>query len=123
MAGITKILSLVNSTGGRVSIQCYENPEHPGNSAVAEPNSTAPCNMWIPWCLSADDFARGKHIVVSVQARPTYWIWQGNRSDGDAVRYSMTGQFHDPGDHIPGQDYPGGERHLDVMTGGLRLHI
>jgi hypothetical protein len=123
MPGVTSIKLIRNLTDRRVEVHDHENPTHAGNNAAAPPGASAPCEMWVLWCVSGSDFANQKYIVVSVENGPTYWIWQAQHDDEDAVRCGTTGRYENPGTPITGLSLPGGDRVLDVTPTGLHLHV
>ena|SRR6478609_2741319 len=97
-------LENLNDTGG------------PGASLSIEPGAPATqCNMWIPWCGSESDFVNRHRIImvpIAFGVIPvTFTVWQ----QGDYVRYSKDGVFHDDGELVPGNPAVGGDRGVQIV--------
>ena len=115
---VTAIKGLTNNSSEDAIIQDYENPDKVKNSATASPNSTADCNLWIPWCTSVEDFNNGHYLTIETQAS-THWLWQENRpGDGDFVRYSTDHYYHLNAPHVDGFANAGGDRIATVDSSG-----
>lgn len=99
--GVTALVRVDNESSADVAVFDIEDSSVPGNGLIVAPGSTESVEMWIPWAARATDFPR-HHLRVEVGGTPRYWIWQAERSDGDFVRYSNDGAWHDPGERVPG---------------------
>lgn len=121
--GVTAIKSISN----RHATELYyvSNLEHPadtggeGKTLQIQPGETKACNMWIPWCTSQNDFDNNHRIIIVPLAFDvipvTFTIWQ----DGDYVRYSKDGLFHENGDFVPGNCTVNGDRSVDIIGNSL----
>ena len=75
--------------------------------------------MWIPWCLSAGDFANDHFLTVGYENQvPVYWIWQERQADGDFIRYSTSGSYENPATRIPGSSAVTGNRDCGLTLNG-----
>jgi hypothetical protein len=129
--GVTTLVSLQNHSGHRNQVVTVFNAENSGtlgHGVPVSPSARTALNMWVPWATSQEEFEH-HHLRVEVAADSaanetgmTYWIWQAERSDGDWVRYSTDGLWHDPGRIAVGLAEVGGERTLRVHgTFGFEL--
>lgn len=73
-------------------------------------------DMAIPWAPKQADFA-GHHLEIVVGGVTRYWIWQATNADGDFIRFSTDGAWHDQGEHVHG--YAGSATNLFEALGGL----
>jgi len=70
--------------------------------------------MWIPWCVNQADFDNHHKIIlvpVSNSLPVIFSVWQ----QGDYVRYSRDGLFHQDGELVPGNCTVGGDRSVDIV--------
>jgi hypothetical protein len=126
--GITTIKRIVNSTNEWLYIQNHENPNKSGHFIVLPPGTSGTVEMWVPWCASQADFQADHFIEIGNWAPAgnvlnpirEYIIWQHDRGtwwgkDGDHVRFSTDGQWHDMnGNWIGGVSAVDGDRNLTI---------
>jgi hypothetical protein len=99
--GVTALTMLDNRSSRTVVLLNFENPNTQGNNIPVPPGSSIPVNMWVPWATTAADFP-AKHLQLQV-GPVSFWIWQcGTNEDGDHVRFSMDGAWHDHGRPVHG---------------------
>lgn len=121
--GITAIKRIENRSLSTVQVLNRERPESRGANTVIASGSSIAADMWIPWAPRAEDFL-GHHLEIQQSGRPRYWIWQAANADGDFIRFSTDGLWHDQGEKIHG--YPGVAKNLleavgnAVLTGQLQ---
>jgi hypothetical protein len=117
---VTAIRSIRNRvTGGaEYHVRNQENPNDTGgrgHDLTVRSGQVIQCNMWIPWCVSQNDFDNHHKILIvptAFQTIPAFFsIWQ----QGDYVRYSRDGLFHANGDLVPGNSTAGGDRSVDIV--------
>jgi hypothetical protein len=131
---VTAIRRVTNSTTQWLYVQNHENPNNGRAFCLLSPGETSDpheVNMWIPHCANQGDFNNGKYIEIGTwngtsPVPKRYLIWQHNRwGDGDHVRFSYRGIWHDEDGHwIPGQHSVDGDRRLTINAfneNGLRL--
>ena len=125
---ITTVKRIVNSTNDWLYIQNHENPNNSGHFIVLPPGTSGAVVMWIPWCTSQADFQADHFIEIGnwtqvgnlLNPVREYIIWQHDRGtwwgkDGDHVRFSTDGQWHDMnGNWIGGVSNVDGGRNLTV---------
>ena len=73
----------------------------------------------IPWAGSGDFVA--KHLEVQFNGVTRFWIWQALNADGDHVRFSIDGRWHDRGEPVDGISAVDGDRTLVVFDDGVQL--
>lgn len=115
--GVTAIKALVNNSSVAVNLQDFENPDKQGNSCTAQPGETAACDIWIPWCTSAEDFSAGKFIAMSIPADvegATQWIWQEAVNGNDRVRFNVNPFYHPDATVVPGDSTVDGDRIITI---------
>lgn len=118
--GVTAIRELHNRSSSTVALFNAENPDPTtGHGGLVRPGGRMEADMWIPWA-SAADFPR-KHLRLEVDGRPRYWIWQVLNADGDRVRFSTDGAYHDRGEPVDGIPAVDGDRTLVVLDDGFQL--
>ena len=81
-----------------------------GDKGQFPPGEWKSASITVPWCGDGLGFET-RHIDVTlsnftigttpVGAR-VFTVWQAQRGDGDRVRVSMDGSWHDPGDVVGG---------------------
>ena len=126
--GVTAVKRIVNSTNEWLYIQNHENPNNSLHFIVLPPGTSGAVEMWVPWCTSLADF-QADHFIEIGNWTPVgnllnpvreYIIWQHDRGtwwgkDGDHVRFSTDGQWHDMnGNWIGGVSAVDGDRNLTV---------
>ena len=91
----------------------------PGKSLEINSGEVVQCNMWVPWCATQEDFDnRHKISIVPLafnEIPVTFTIGQ----QGDYVRYSKDGLFHDEGEPVPGNNTVGGDRAIQIVGTSL----
>jgi len=113
--GVTAIKRIENRSSGAISVVNIENPSSSGSGTSVAPGQTISADMWIPWAAQAGDFPK-HHLEVNAQWGKVC-VWQANRSDGDQVRVSTDGAWHDPGSAIAGSAWVDGDRRLTIFDG------
>ena len=116
--GVTAIKSIKNNNAtGAYYIKNLEHPSDtngPDGPMKAAPGQNITCNMWIPWCTSQTDFYNNHRIIIVPFSNDphavTLTIWQ----QGDYVRYSRDGGFHDNGTLVPGNSTVNGDRSIEI---------
>src|SRR5262245_3561729 len=105
---ITSIRSIRNFVAG--STYVVRNQETKDPALSVDSGRAVTCKMPIPWCDNQAQFDNMHKIVMSPIATGrvpiTFTIWQ----QGDYVRYSKDGLFHNDGDLVPGNCTVGGDR-------------
>src|SRR5437764_10635003 len=118
--GVTAIKLVQNRSGSTVKVIDEENPGAPGSGKSVDPGDTLDVDIWIPWATNEAEFAK-HHLEVQVGGTPTWCIWQAARPDGDFVRFSTDGAWHDPGDQVPGESEVTLDRALVVHDGSFEV--
>lgn len=115
---VTAITFAVNPTSAIVNIVNYENPNHSGNNVSLTPNTsmgTPQCNMWLPYCDTAEQFSKGKYIHVKIKSGNTdYYLWQ----QGDYVRFNNKKEWIKDGPKVPGTSEIIGNRTVTFSENG-----
>ena len=121
--GITAITMLDNRSSSTVRLLDIENPGVQGNNVPVGPGQSLQVNMWVPWANTAAQFP-GQHLQLEVGS-VSFWIWQcATDQDGDHVRFSMDGAWHDHGRPVHGisaVDLVSGDRTIVVRDGCFEL--
>jgi hypothetical protein len=99
--GVTAVKRVVNRSHERVRLLSVEDPTSCGHGEVVEPGGELAVAMWIPWAATARDFAR-HHLELYVGGRLRYCLWQARHRDGDFVRFSVHGDWSEPGPRVEG---------------------
>src|SRR5688572_23591907 len=86
-----------------------------GANIPIAPGSSIAADMWIPWAPAAADFPI-QHLEISQGGVTRYWIWQAANADGDFIRFSTDGKWHDQGEKVHG--YPGVATNIVEAIGG-----
>ena len=126
--GITTIKRLENRSNSPVKLLNIENEHVPSNEVTIAPGTSLAVSIFVPWAAQAQDFPE-HHLELQFDGQTRYWIWQAARVDGDFVRFSSDGQWHDPGARVYGisvvqsTDIPGvdGDRTVMVFNDGFQL--
>lgn len=105
----TWIKRLENRSRSTITLLNKENPNTRGHLIGVPSGSRIAVDMPIPWAPVQSDFA-GHHLELVVGGATKYWIWQATNADGDFIRYSTDGVWHDQGEHVHG--YAGSANHL-----------
>ena len=114
--GITTIKRIENRSRSAVKILHRDvNTKPRGVNILIEPGGNIAADIWIPWAPTANDFSL-QHLQIVEAGITKYWIWQANNADGDFIRYSMDGQWHDQGDKVYG--YPDVAKNIFEAVGG-----
>lgn len=116
--GITDTLKLRHRASANLSIFDIENTNTPGHGVEVKPGDDLDCDMWIPWATNANEFTN-HHLRIDIDRTPRFWIWQAARADGDWVRFSTDGSWHDPGVRVPGISDVSGHRGIIVKDSGI----
>ena len=118
---VTAVKAVVNARGGFLEVKDHEEPAKPGHFLAAIPfGQAAPCDMWIPWCNSAEMFLGAHYITIGQQfTQPTfYWLYQRD----EKVMYQELEWWKDAAKRpVPGYSDVGGDRVLVVNSAGLFL--
>ena len=119
--GVTTIKRLENRSRSTVTLLNVENRNAPGSGRAVAPGERVDKDMdnWIPWAGSGD-FAT-KHLEVQFNGVTRFWIWQALNADGDHVRFSVDGRWHDRGEPVDGISAVDGDRTLVVFDDGVQL--
>jgi hypothetical protein len=98
---VTHIKAIVNKTDQAIQVFDMEDATAAGNGMQVAPGGYLAVNMNAPWADSQYDFLnRGKRLeVATMSGTLLFCVWQSNRADGDYVRFSTDGAWHDPGLH------------------------
>lgn len=130
--GVTAIKKAVNESSlYTVVITNLENPTKAGNRVSLARGGSSPCDIWIPWCTSADDFLNNRYIKIEGSGLATrydppaiiatYRIWQARHNDGDYVRVSTGPNYVIPGTRINGESRVDGDRMILIKDGYVEL--
>src|SRR5688572_14396094 len=114
--GVTFIKRLENRSRSPIKLVNKENSNTRGNDIVVPPKSSVFIDMAIPWAPAQTDFP-GHHLEIVVGGVTRYWIWQAANADGDFIRFSTDGSWHNQGEHVHG--YAGVATHLFEAAAGL----
>jgi hypothetical protein len=114
--GVTFIKRLENRSSSPIVLLNKENSTARGSGIVVPPKSRIAADMAIPWAPALGDFA-GHHLEIVVGGVTRYWIWQATNADGDFIRFSTDGAWHDQGEHAHG--YAGVATNLFEAAAGL----
>lgn len=114
--GTTWIKRLENRSHSTITLINKENSGARGNNVPVPPGSSIMVDMAVPWAPAQGDFA-GHHLEIAVGGVTRYWIWQASNADGDFIRFSTDGAWHDQGEHVHG--YAGSATNLFEAIGGV----
>jgi hypothetical protein len=113
-----------NRSTSTVQLVDIENRGAPGSGAAVGPGSALQVNMWVPWATTAADFPV-HHLELQFGSVTRFWIWQcATAEDGDHVRFSIDGAWHDHGRPVHGVsavDAVSGDRTMVVRDTCLEL--
>ncbi len=118
--GVTAIKRIENRSSATLKLINKENPNASVEHAPMGPGSVRDVDIWIPWAGNSWDFP-GKHLEIRLNDQPRHWIWQAWKGDGDFVRYSVDGAWHDPGTRVNGVSDVNGDRTLLVHDDSFSL--
>jgi hypothetical protein len=118
--GLTTITRLVNRSSVSAAVEDIENSHAPGHNVWVPPGGEIPVAFRVPWATSRNEFRR-HHLFVNRSSGDNDWIWQAWRSDGDFVRTSRDGEWHDPGNRVAGVSRVNGSRTLVVYDHGVAV--
>ena len=99
--GVTFIKRLENRSRSTIRLLNKENSTTRGHGIAVPPGSSIAIDMAIPWAPAQTDFA-GHHLEIVVGGVTRYWIWQAANADGDFIRFSTDGAWHDRGERVHG---------------------
>lgn len=114
--GTTWIKRLENRSQSTITLLNKENSGARGHNIAVPPGSSIMVDMAIPWAPVQSNFP-GHHLEIVVGGVTRYWIWQATNADGDFIRFSTDGAWHDQGEHVHG--YAGSATNLFEALGGL----
>ena len=118
---ITAITLLDNRSSAVVRLLDMENTSVPGHNVPVAPGQSLAVNMWVPWADNSGQFP-SKHLELQLGSATRFWIWQNlTWEDGDHVRFSMDGAWHDHGRPVHGVSVTAGDRTIVVRDGGFEL--
>ena len=117
--GVTTVTRVENRTRNRIAVLDLEK-QGTGHGVLIGPGNSLAVSMNVPWATTRRNFAT-RHLRVRIGGQPRYWIWQANMRDGDHVRFSIDGAWHELGERIDGISEPDGSRTLVVMENGIQL--
>jgi hypothetical protein len=115
--GVTAIKRIINESSSNSVVINLEN----GNRVAVGAGSSMPCDIWIPWCASGEDFQHNHLIRVEGTNIRTHRIWQAQHSDGDYVRATTGDNYVRPGTRINGHSKVNGDRVLVIRSGTVEL--
>jgi hypothetical protein len=105
--GVTGIRMIVSMKNNQVHLVSWED----GTECTAEAFSARACNVSIPWCANAAEFAQ-HHITLSLLPEkdfPPIAIWQHL----DRVYWSATNQWQSPAAVLGGETHGGTPYRVD----------
>src|SRR5205085_9890387 len=113
--GTTWIKRLENRSSSTITLINKQDSGTRGDNIAVPRKTSIAVDMTIPWAAVQGDFPL-HHLEILVDGVTRYWIWQSTRSDGDFIRFSTDGAWHDPGEHVHG--YAGSATNLFEAIGG-----
>ena len=116
--GITAIKRIENRSRSTIQVLNRENPNSRGSNRVVGSGSSIAADIWIPWAPRAEDFMV-HHLEIQQFGRTRYWMWQAANADGDFIRFSTDGLWHDQGEKVHG--YPGVAKNIFEAVGSAVL--
>ncbi|HUS16431.1 MAG TPA: hypothetical protein VM536_15645 [Chloroflexia bacterium] len=117
---ITTITRVENRASAPVTLLDIENPSAPGHGLSIPPGGVQAVQLPVPWAGDAGAFPTHR-LEVQVGGQTRFWIWQAARGDGDFVRFSTDGAWHDPGFRAHGIPLVEGTRTLIAQDGCFLL--
>ena len=114
--GVTAIKRIVNQSFASATLLNLENRTSPGHGVLIRPGESVAVDIWVPWAPRAEDFPQ-RHLQLQVNGQTRFWIWQAANADGDFVRFSVDGTWHDQGERVYGLAGVDGDRMLVVLDG------
>ena len=115
---VTTIARVENRTARVATLFDAENPNAPGHGQAIGPDGVAAVHLPIPWAGRADEFP-GHHLELRLDGQPRAWLWQAAGGDGNLVRVSTDGRWHDEGEPVQGLSGVNGRRTLVVLEDGV----
>jgi hypothetical protein len=115
----TWIKRFENRSKDPIALFNLQHTDNRGHGITVIPGDSIQVDMAVPWPLLPPfplDFAN-KHLEIRVNGVTRYCIWQSAHMDGDYIRFSTDGQWHDIGDHVHG--YAATATNLFEAVGGL----
>ena len=121
---ITNIKRIINTSRAFFVVSNHHNPSDTNDpSSQVAPDGFFIHDMWVPWCSSQNDFNAGQFISITSGKTNnpgafSFTIWQHNcpHLDGDQVRFSTDGAFHDCSERnqVPNESVAGGDRFVTI---------
>jgi hypothetical protein len=107
----TNIVAVRNVSDFLATAVNFEHPDQTdGSKGQFPPGEWKGASITVPWCGDGIGFAT-RHIDITLSnfvigttpvGPRVFTVWQAQRADGDRVRVSMDGFWHDPGDIVGG---------------------
>src|SRR5215217_1576803 len=113
--GTTWFKRLENRSQSTITLLNKEDSNSRGHNIAVQSGSSIALDMKIPWAALSGDFT-SKHLELQVNGVTRYWIWQATHPDGDFIRFSMDGAWHQQGEHVYG--YAGSATNFFEAIGG-----
>ena len=107
----------------RVVVVNFWNVIPRGSNVLIGSGSSIEADFSIPLALNPQDFSTN-HLQIQLSDRTRYWVWQALNADGNFIRFSTDGLWHDQGERVHG--FPLVAEKLfeavgDMLSGPLRL--
>jgi hypothetical protein len=112
---VTAIKGVINQTQYSVQVKDHEEPTKLGHYIELSPREGKPCDMWVPWCTSPNDFLGAHYITVQFSSSMKVWIWQ---RDGKVI-YALKESFSSPTNPVGGTAQEGGNRVVVLTTSSV----
>lgn len=114
--GFTWIKRLENRSRSTITLLNKHDAGTRGHNIAVPPGSSIAVDMTIPWAAAQTDFPTN-HLEIVAGGVTRFWIWQATHADGDFIRFSTDGAWHDPGEHAHG--YADSAANVFDAIGGL----
>lgn len=121
---ITNIKRVINNSRSYFVVRNHHHPSDTNDpSSQVAPDGFFIHDMWVPWCFGQGDFNAGQFISITSGKADnpgafSFTIWQHDcpHLDGDQVRFSTDGAFHDCDIRlqVPGESVAGGDRKVTI---------
>ena len=118
--GITNVIKLHNRSSGPLIVYDLENTAAKGHGATISAGADLEVEMAVPWARDPNEFS-GHHLRLEIGGAARFWIWQAERGDGDYVRYSTDGAWHNPGDWVQNTPEVAGDRAIIVTDTAVEV--
>jgi len=118
--GFTAITRVENNSSHTVQLLDIEEPTQRGHGIPIAAGQALDIDIHIPWATQAQDFPK-HHLELQLDGQTRYWIWQAAKVDGDFVRFSIDGNWHDPGVRVHGVSAVDWSRTLLIWDAGFEL--